>query len=457
MNTITSFRLLFLSLILIISSSNLQAQEEDKGILYKDHIYLSNIRTVTLHPKTNPVDYPILTLNAQNNLIDTLQLGFDDLAEDISSYVYTVQLCDKNWKPSDLATSQYIRGYENENIDNYEASSATITPYVHYQLEIPNENFQLLTSGNYLLKVYEDEEERRLAFTKRFLVVQPKYKVEAGLVPTFDIKKRYTHHEIDFLIDHENQTINNPIATITATVLQNYRWDSAIENVAPILLKNEKVIFDYSDKIVFGGLREFRQLDNRSFDDRSIEVKNIERFSDGIFVEQKPEEKRKFTVYNYRFGDFDGSFIIQNKDDVPHLDIPQKEFLLETSNLFSDKLHHTAGDYSINQFILNYPEKIENADVYIYGGFTNYELLDEYKMNYNSEKARYEGTCLLKQGFYEYLYAVVDRDEGTIDLEIMEPSLFETENKYLILIYYTPFGAQNDLLITAKTINSSID
>lgn len=460
-------RLFFVTILFFISFAiSVNAQDEDNGILYKDHTYLPNIRTVTLHPINNPVEYPILTLNTQNQIIDTLVLGFDDLAEQMSSYVYTVELCDKNWNPADLASGQYINGFENENINNYESAAATITPYVHYQLEIPNENFQLLKSGNYLLKVYEDEDERRLAFTKRFLVLQPTFKVEGDLVATFDVKKRETHHEIDFLIDHENQSINNPAATITATILQNFRWDDAIENISPNLLKSEKVIFDFSDKIVFDGLREFRQLDNRSFDDRSLEVQKVERFSDGILVQQKPEEKRRFKAYNNRGGDINGFFFIQNIDasadenseeyDFRKFNVASQVAITQSEFYFLDPVHIKAGDYSINQFKLNYPNEIENADVYIIGGFNNYELNDEHKMTYNEEFNRYEGTCILKQGYYEYYYAVVDRTNSTIDLQLMESNLFETENDYAILIYYKPFGAQNDQLVAIKRISSSL-
>ena len=443
---------------------NGQAQNVDHNLQYKDYIYLPHVRTVTFNPTNNPLSFPIITLNTQGQLnIDTLALGFDDLSGDINRYVYTVQLCDKNWEPADVAVGQYLEGFENEPINEYYTSSGAITPYLHFNLQIPNKDFSLKLSGNYLLKVYEDEDEKRLAFTKRFMVIQPQYKIEGKFVPTFDIEKRETHHEIDFEMQHLNQRINNGTVTISATILQNDRWDTAIENLPPSLLKTERMIFDYSDKIVFEALRDFRQFDNRSFNDRSIEVQDVEIFSDGILVKTKSTEKRSFTVYNYR-RDLNGKFVIQNRDEFQEANDPKLENLdpdfLEIGFLqpfdFSNSINTIMGDYSINQFYLNYPEEIENASVYIYGGLNDYNLNEEYKMKYNSEKSRYEGSCLLKQGFYEYYYAVVPDNTQKISLEEMEGSIFQTENQYTILIYYRPFGSQHDQLVARDIMYSGI-
>lgn len=461
----TSLKQIITTLLLSISFLFRQGQEADEGLVFQDHIYLPQIRTVTFNPIHNPYSYPILTLNNRDQLnIDTLILGFDDLSGEINRYVYTVQLCDKNWEPIDLATAQYIIGFENEPINTYEPSSATITPFIHYDLQIPNPEFSLKLSGNYLLKVYEDEDDRRLAFTKRFLVVKPQFKLIGQIVPTFDIDKRETHHEIDFMIDHENQTINNAVATVSATILQNDRWDTAIENMPPLFLKNEKMIFDYSDKIIFDALREFRQFDNRSFNDRSFEVQKIERFSDGYLVRTKPTEQRKFTIYNHRGQDLNGKFIIQNRDEFPDEDYLNYEFRQKSFPVvsyispyyFLDPINNILGDYSINQFYLNFPEEIKGASVYIYGGLSNYEFEEEFKMKYNPEKSRYEGSVLLKQGFYEYLYAVVSDKDQEVDFQTMESNLFETENNYTILVYYTPFGSQYDQLVSIHTINSRL-
>ena len=47
--------------------------------------------------------------------------------------------CDKDWKKSDIFPNDYLDGYSDNPIEDYEASFNTTVKYYHYKLIFPNE------------------------------------------------------------------------------------------------------------------------------------------------------------------------------------------------------------------------------------------------------------------------------------------------------------------------------
>ena len=84
-------------------------------------------------------------------------------------------------------------------------------------------------------------------------------------------------------------------------------------------------------------------------------------------------------------------------------------------------------------------------DVYVFGKFNNYALTAENKMIFNAENGLLEATILMKQGFYNYKY--VTKQGDTIDLNKISGNFHNTENHYLVLVYYRNFGDLYDSII----------
>ena len=64
---------------------------------------------------------------------------------------------------------------------------------------------------------------------------------------------------------------------------------------------------------------------------------------------------------------------------------------------------------------------------------------------------------MLKQGYYNYYYAVVPKETNEIDLDRLEGNSQETENEYTILVYYRPFGTRYDQLVGVSTVTSNFN
>jgi len=149
-----------------------------------DHIYKQNIHSVKLYKYGDIYSYPVLALNSA----DQLELHFDDLDADVKNYYYSYQLCNADWTPANLQPYDYIRGFQSNRITTYRNSSIVFTRYTHYQASVPDRSCVPIRSGNYLLKVFINDDTSKLAFTKRFLVVDIKTSVAALVQQPYDMQ-----------------------------------------------------------------------------------------------------------------------------------------------------------------------------------------------------------------------------------------------------------------------------
>lgn len=395
-----------------------------------DYVYKDNIRSVQFHIDGLFLTYPVLDLNSASQLV----LSFDDLDGDVKDYSYTLIHCDRDWRPSQLSAMEYLDGFTEEYIDNFQYSFKTVTNFTHYRLYLPNNDLRWTISGNYLLVVYEDEGEKIPAITRRIVVVDPKIKIQPRLVRPSKVSKSRTHHEIDFTVDHERLDIRSPKIEVRATVLQNGRWDNAITDLEPFFTRASSLVFDYQDKVVFPAGKEFRYLDLRSLEFKSENISAIESYRDGYEVILYKDEKREHQSFFTR-EDINGKFVIESYDE--------RNFDL-------------ASDYANVLFTLYSPQEL-GGDVYLIGAINDWQLKEEYKMAYNPAVNGYVVKALLKQGYYEYAYAVATDDQGRKrpDMSETEGNSHETQNNYTIIIYYRPFGARYDQVIGAVTFDST--
>ena len=403
----------------------------EQGYRHTDYIYQDNIATVQLRRDGLEISYPMLDLGGMGRLL----LTFDDLDGDVKNYFYTIVHCDATWEPSRLTELDYIDGFAEGDITDYDFSFNTETAYTHYRLMIPNQNLRLKVSGNYVLRVFHREEgEERTVLTRRFMVVEPVVSIAANFARTQKVSQSRTHHEIDFVVEHKGFEIPSPRRDIVAHVLQNGRWDNAILNLKPMFVRNERLEFDFAGKIVFPAGKEYRYLDLRSLRFRTDKVESLGETEDGFLTaDLKCEGSREDRPF-FQEEDLNGMYFIEN---------------------FHENNDVLQSDYADVTFCYAKRYPYEQQDLYLYGAFTDWKINEDFRLRYNPAKRAYYTTALLKQGFYNYMYALVPRGGITPTFAETEGSWFETENDYTILVYYRPFGERYDRLISATTINSA--
>jgi hypothetical protein len=389
-----------------------------------------NIHTVQLYVGGSQMTLPIVDLKAAGG---QLTLTFDHLGTDLKDYIYTLTHCNSDWQPSELLDNEYIYGFAEDRILEVASSVNTLTNYTQYTLKLPNANMKWTVSGNFLLKIFDNDDDRRLVLVRRFSVVEPLWKADIQWqTNTASVGKSNTHQELDFIITHRGMRVPNPQNDVKAFVLQNGRWDNAIGPIKPLAARNDQLVFDYQDKIVFPAGKEWRFFDMRSYESRGEWVKTIAEMDDFYVVTLRTDEERKGNTYAYTT-DLNGRFYIQNR----HLN----QTLLQA-------------DYAKVFFSISRKLPEEDADVYVFGELSDWQLKPEFRMEYDETIKAYICTPFLKQGFYNYAYVTVNRDTKKPSEDGFEGNWYETGNQYTTMVYFRTFGDRYDRLMCAVSMET---
>jgi type 9 secretion system plug protein len=406
----------------IITTGNAQQGE----LYFRDHIYVPNIRSVQLSLLGLPNSLPIYVMGKPAALV----LTFDDMDANFKFYTYHLVHCDMFWNPSNLLFHEYATGFDNEEITEYASSITTRIPFANYRLTLPNANTQITKSGNYMLIVHEFGDSRPI-LSRRFVVLEPPVITMRMIkVRPSNVSRINTHQEIRFDIDTKELLVRDPKTEIMAVMLQNGRWDNAIINLISRYEKGSLLVFDYIDKIVFPAGKEFRSVDIRSTEYRGEGVFSLERV-DGYIRSIGRLDKERATEPYFSRVDINGKFLISSQD------YPNPE----DYDLRSDYVEHIFTLQTGRKYI---------EDVYVFGELTDWELKDEFRMQYDAEYSSYTTAAWLKQGYYDYIYVLGNAD-GTADETTIEGNWFESTNDYTLIVYYRPFGARYDRAIGASS------
>ena len=413
--------ILFVMFSFAIYSMNGQIELQGTNTIYK-----TNIKSVKFHLSGLPLTQPILGLGSSSQLV----LRFDDLDGDTKNYIYSLEHCNSDWTTSDLDVSEYLVGFNTEEIRELDFSAITRKQFTNYNLRIPNEDMQVTKSGNYLLHVFDDDSGDPI-LSRRFMVVDNQIGIVAQFKNPINAAKVKSHQKIDLRVNYENTDLSNPMGNVKVSIYQNGNWNTVMEDLKPIFDANNELQFSPQDQILFPAGKEFRYVDTRSIRYRSERVEAIEEYPDGYVVFVESDKNRKFRNF-FADEDINGNFIIGTSD--------RNNQLLNADYLWTNFVLEAEAPY------------LDEPDIYIIGSFCDYLCIEANKLKYNPEEAGYSGEILLKQGVYNYMYAT--KTEDGIDMERLEGNYYETENEYTILVYFRKLSDRYDQLVGARTIQS---
>ena len=401
------------------------------AVIYENKIYSQNIKTVQLFPKGADLAMPILNMNSN----ETLELHFDDFSNKPKNYYYTVMQCQSDWSPTSMNIMEYVEGFTEGNINDYDYSNGTKIPYIHYKLEFPNNDMKINRSGNYVMIVFENNKDNPI-FIRRFMIAEAKVMIDANVAYTRSLSVRDKLQEVVFRVNYKGFNIDNPQMEIKATVLQNYRWDNAKTEIKPQFVGMNELNFDFNGVLTFPSAgREFRFFDLRSlrFRGQNIRAFDIQDNENDVYLLfERPTEQNKYQMIK----DLNGQYYIENLDNPNY---------------------NTGADYANVHFNFDFNGKIADGNFYVIGAFNNWTCDENSRMHYDMLDKSYAANILFKQGTYNYMYVYKRDDENTTDQFITEGFYMDTENDYTILLYYTPFGERYDRLIAVKHINSILN
>lgn len=411
-------------LIAVLLTLPLWSQENGDISLYQGITFDKSIHTVKVFRKGWPLSAPYLNLSDDVPLI----LSFDDLADDTRDFSYRIIHCNANWTPSDLFVQDYLDGFYDNPVTDYDYSVNTTVPYIHYRLSFPNDDLHIKLSGNYIIAVYEND---KIVLSQRFVVFENLVSIQPSMVQGNAADFPGGGQEILFDVTTSSFPVTDPARDITAVIIQNENRDGAQIRTSPDAIRGNTFSYGLNSDITFPGGNEFRHFEISDIRFASKNVADIRYSAPYYNVLLEKAAFRRFKPYISE-EDLNGRFLIRN-------------------NRGTDP--GTDADYLNVFFTLDAPFPVEGSEVYVFGGLSGWQISPEFRMKYNLPEHQYELSLLLKQGHYDYLFATVTKD-GKPDLTRLEGSYFETGNDYTIILYYRPPGADYDRIIGLRTFNS---
>lgn len=409
---------------------SLQAQEAYTDKVFKDHIH-----TAILYREGVPGAFPLIDMSGT----DRLELRFDDFEGGSKMYNYTIELCDRDWKPTQLQQMQYIDGFFQQDITDFQFSFGTKQPYTHYKLVFPQPGMRPKLSGNYILKVYESFDTENVVLIKRFVVTEGLVKIEGRIRDGMSSMTRLSSQEPIFTIDASNIPFVNPQRDLTVMLMQNQRWDNMKTDVKPAFVTGNKMDFSNIDNsLTFSGANEYRFLDIRSLRLKNDKTLMMEEDSEGeIRMKLRKELSRRDLQYTL-LQDLNGNMFIANIDG---------------------RNGDTEGGYVWVRFSLYHDRsKEEPGDVYIMGQISGNFLNPEWKMDYNYRTQEYYLEKYLKQGYYNWLFVNVKEGSTEGSADLFEGAFQRTENTYYVFVYFRDLMQQGaDRIVGVGVINSITD
>jgi hypothetical protein len=319
---------------------------------------------------------------------------------------------------------QYIEGFESGLVESYAKSFNTIERYVHYEQLIPSSTMRFLLSGNYIIKVYEEYNEEKVIFLRRFYVCDNTAAVGANVMQAREPSLQRLKQEIDVLVTPTDAfSFSNPKDNIKVVAQQNGR----IDNIRLLKLHQIKgITLDYSfdGSNVFEGGNEFRNFDFTSLRTRSLRVSKLDFINGENNVFLVKENDRAKTAYSSA-GDINGHYYIRN-DYTNDYDI--------------------TSDYSWVHFVFPTAMSLEGS-YYVVGELSDWYMSEQNRMTYDKSLQAYTASLYLKQGFYDYMIYFKPANAYSADLGKVEGNHSETENEYHVLVYYRKPGERYDSLI----------
>lgn len=383
----------------------------------RSEILAPNIASLQVVAGNDWLSMPVVELHDE-----PINISFDELSHTYHRYSYSVQHCEADWTPStELIESDFVDGFATGNtIEDNEQSINTNVLYTHYKLQIPNDRCRLKLSGNYIVTVYDEDNDNTPVLKACFMVLEKRMNVGVEMTPNTDIDISKSHQQVNVSVNFGGMRVTNPSEQIKTVVLQNGRWDNAVINAKPQYVRSDGLVWEHCRDFIFPAGNEYRKFETLDPTHTTMGLDKVgwdgKQYQAWVFV----DEPRPNYVYDE---DANGAFYIRNSDNAAN---------------------DTESDYIMTHFTLKSSHL--NGDIYLNGAWTQDRFESLYRMTWNETTRLYEATVPLKQGYYSYQYLCMKPD-GVLTPVPSEGSFYQTENKYQAFVYFRGQGERTDRLV----------
>lgn len=416
-------RLLRYILFWIISTVAISAMAEDT----LDGIFNTRFKTLQVKVEGNDFAPPVITLNTDDRIIVT----FDELTEEHSYLRYSLVHCNSQWQPSGLVDAEFVEGFNLGDVEEYEYSQLTKVHYVHYSIALPNDEVRFTVSGNYLLRVFPENDPDDILLQARFMVSEAKAVIGSSVTSRTDVDYNSEHQQLSLEVDASKLNVQDMYGDLTVVVSQNSRIDNEVRLTRPFRVSGTKAYYEHLSPLIFKAGNEYRRMETVSVTYPGMGVAEVgysEPYYHQVLNTDKTRSSGQYLYDQTQFGRF-------------------------TIREYNSSQSHIEADYVLTHFSLDIPRQSDYG-IFLDGEFTHRRFDPESRMVYNHATGRYEKTLLLKQGAYNYQYLAVPVGSMIGATAPIEGDYYETVNEYLVKVYYHRPGDRYDRLVGVAVIFS---
>lgn len=381
--------------------------------------YSKAVRTPMMVANDNWKAPAVITLGDD----DVIRFSFDEMSHVYHRYVCRITHRKADGSQSELSEIDYLDGFNDFVIEEWENSHNTTQLYTHYTFELPNENIRLKVSGNYRVEVFDEEDDNGMPVVSfDFAVVEPLASIRAKVSGDTDRTFNEGEQQLSFAVNHSRCRVQSPETELIPVIYQNRRRDNFVTSIKPTYSTGNEVEYVHNDKLIFEAGNEFRRFEITDPNQPGMNVENVV-YHDSAYHALLYIDKFRGTYSNVI--DENGRFFINT---------------LEGYGMPIE------ADYVNVHFALDVPYRA-GGNYYLLGDFCNGGFGKNNVLYYDSEEGYYFTSFLLKLGVYNYCFVWLPEGAKKASFVFSEGNFYNTENEYMIYIYYREFGSRYDRLI----------
>lgn len=388
-------------------------------------VFAPTFRTLKV---SDPMRFMMPPILSENN---KLVVSFDEISDDFRHLRYRLVHCNADWTPSRLTDPEILDSFNIADIEDFAQSYNTFIHYYNYRVVLPSEYMHPKVSGNYLLQIFDEEDEDNVLLQARFMISEDAVKIIPQVTSNTDRGHNTEWQQLSFTIDPGQTRIDNPFSDIYVKVIQNGRDEQARIITHPQRMNGGEIIYDHLPSLIFPAGNEYRRFETVRADYPGMHADSVRFISPSYHSWLAIDEVRNGREYIY--------------DRTQHGRFMVREFNSTDSDL--------GADYVMVNFTLDSP-RVMNGDIYVCGEMSMNRCLPQFKMAYDDKNGVYRLSLPLKQGSYNYQYRIMPHGGNSSDADPtpIEGNFYETGNEYTILVYERRPGQRADRLLGTTTI-----
>ena len=378
-----------------------------------------SIKGVEFFRKGYPGNPAVIRLGSSDRVV----LQFDELSSISGQFSVKFTHHNKNWEPSSLTDIWLFDGVNQLTIQGGQLNRFSQPRYYHYEFEFPNRNLSFLSSGNYMMHVFDFQSGVEL-FSLPFFVTENEGTFEPYSETVFNSGQYGAAEDQlygEFLYP---EFVQFPQFDLSYVLVQNRFLNQVKSPEHTNFLKEGSTTFRLTRNQLFPAYFDFNLLD---LEPLSLQNPQIYEYQRGVVPERvylKPDYFNFSTVANN--GQQNGLGQPAPSRDAKYVNV---YFSFEGGGTITS-----------------------NEEVYLIGDFTQWSVDPKYKLNYNAESTRFETNVLIKEGSYSYKYVTVQN--GRINTLYLSERISSQPQEYMAFVYYRDPQYHFDRLLNVKLFYS---